>query len=341
MASVPVVALDARLTRQMSAGMKTYAVQLAELLPIAAPDLQFVAFTRGGNFGWEEQVRLPLRIRAARANLTHYLSLYAPLLAPQPFVVTVHDLIHLRFPKYFKAKIRPYYLTAVRCLCARAARVITDDERTVGDLERFLGVDPSKVRVIPLGAANRYFSPVQPHLAQRPYLLYAGNHRAHKDLPTLLRAWASLPSALAIDLYLTGSSVPEAGAQYSRENGAIVMLGEVSEADLASYYAGAAALVHPALCEGFGLPMLEAMACGCPVVACEDALPTALRPAALTFPARDASAARDALVRLLGDRALRARLADAGQAQAAPLTWERCARETAQVYRDVLMEERA
>lgn len=334
------VALDARLTRQMSVGMKAYALELAERLPRVAPDLQFAVFRDGSNFGWDEQVRLPLAIRRARADVAHFLSLYTPAFPPRPYVVTIHDLIHLRFPEYFKSKVGPYYRTVVRLVCARAARVITDDDRTVADLQRFLGVDPSRVRVIPLGADDRYFAPVEPMPAHRPYILYAGNHRPHKDLATMFAAWSGLPGELALDLYVTGSDDFGDAAKYARERGRIVALGDVPADALASYYAGAAALVHPALCEGFGLPMLEAMAVGCPVIACEDSIPGILRDVSVTFAPRDVSGARSAIARILSDDALRTRLKEEGRGRARAFTWDRCAAQTAQVYREIL-EERA
>lgn len=334
---VPKIALDARLTRQMSVGMQAYARELAARLPRIAPDLQFEVFTHGKNFGWDEQVRLPAAIRRARPDLVHCLSLYTPLFPPRPYVVTIHDLIHLRFPQYFKSKVGPYYQTHVRFVCARASRIITDDERTIVDLQRFLGVDASRVRVVPLGVDDEYLREHSPRAAERPYILYAGNHRPHKDLATLFEAWAALPEELPLDLYVTGEDdFGELRARFSRQNGRALALGDVSASGLASLYAGARALVHPALCEGFGLPMLEAMACGCPVVACEDAVPGVLREASLRFPARDVRAARDALVRLFEDEGLRAALVNDGKARARALTWDRCAGRTAEVYREVL-----
>ncbi|MEO6834525.1 MAG: hypothetical protein ABI231_01270, partial [Candidatus Tumulicola sp.] len=95
------------MTRQLSVGMKAYVAQLAARLPRVAPEYAYVGFSAGGNFGWGEQVGLPLAIRAARLDLVHFLSPYAPLVVPVASIVTIHDLIHLRFPQYFKAKVRP------------------------------------------------------------------------------------------------------------------------------------------------------------------------------------------------------------------------------------------
>ncbi len=331
------VGLDARLTRQMSLGMKTYVRELVARLPRVAPEYSYVPLSEGGNFGWSEQIRLPSAIRRARVDLVHFMSQYAPLNLPPRFVITIHDLIHLRFPQYFKAKVGPYYRTVVRWACARAKRVITDDARTVDDLAEFLRVDRAKVRVIPLGVAERFLEPVEAFVGERPFLLYVGNHREHKDLATLFEAWSSLAERWNVDLYVTGPD--DFGGELQRRathSRAIVALGDVPAERLARYYAGARAFVQPALREGFGLPMLEAMAAGCPVIACRDAVPRPLEEAARSFPARDAGALRLELERLLADEGLRSRAINSGREVARRLSWDHCARATADVYREVL-----
>ncbi|MHB8461679.1 MAG: glycosyltransferase family 4 protein [Vulcanimicrobiaceae bacterium] len=335
------IALDARMTRQMSVGMKTYARELVARLPVVAPEFSYVTFDRGANFGFDEQFLLPLSISRARPSLTHYLSLYMPFFAPSPFVVTIHDLIHLRFPDMHKRRVAPYYSTVVRAACSRAARVITDDERTIEDLQRFLHVDPRKVRVIALGVEECFLQPVLPLDAPRPYVLNVGNHREHKDLATLLDAWSSLPERVELDLYFTGPN--DFGGELERRSTPhrqARSLGDVDNQTLARLYAGAFALVHPALLEGFGLPMLEAMAVGCPVLACTDAVPSVLRPDTLTFAPRDHDTLRGLLLELLADAGLRRGLAERGRARARVLTWDRCARTTADLYAEVLTNHR-
>ncbi|HLX25387.1 MAG TPA: glycosyltransferase family 1 protein [Candidatus Cybelea sp.] len=319
--------------------MKTYADELALRLPRVAPEFVFCAFSRGKNFGFEEQVKLPLAMARSRLDLVHFMSLYVPVISPVRSVVTIHDLIHLRFPQYFKSKVGPYYKTVVRLACARAKRVITDDERTIEDLQTFLGVKPAKVRVVALGVEERFFQPAEPYAAPRPYLLYVGNHRHHKDLATLFTAWSSLPPERAVDLYVTGPD--DFDGELERRRTAtrqIVALGDVPGDQLPSYYAGARALVQPAMREGFGLPMLEAMAAGCPVIASEDAAPRVLEPAALTFTTGNAAELKAILEDVLADEGLRARFVNLGRRIAEPLTWDRCARATADVYAEVLEE---
>jgi glycosyltransferase involved in cell wall biosynthesis len=317
--------------------MKTYVRELVARLPRVAPEFAYATFSRGANFDWSEQVSLPRAIREANLDAVHFLSQYVPLLLPRRFVVTIHDLIHLRFPKYFKATVGPYYATVVRYACSRAARVITDDPRTVEDLEKFLGVRRTKVRVIPLGVSERYFAPTQPYRAERPYVLYVGNHRRHKDLPTLFEAWSKIPASLPLDLYVTGPD--DFGGELQRRTVAlrgIVALGDVSTEQLIAYYAGARALVQPAWREGFGLPMLEAMAAGCPVIASSEAVPAPLKRAALTFAAGNVAELRAKLEALSNDEGLRERTINLGREAARELTWDRCARATADVYREVL-----
>lgn len=335
------IALDGRMTRQMSVGMKTYARELMARLPHVAPEFSYVTFERGSNFGIDEQIRLPVSIARSRPSLTHYLSLYMPLFVPSPFVVTIHDLIHLRFPEMHKRRVVPYYATVVRRACARAARIITDDERTIEDLERYLHVDPHKVRVVPLGIEERFLASAIPFVAPRPYLLNVGNHREHKDLMTLLRAWSSLPERIKLDLYFTGPDDFDGELERcSNEHRQAKAIGDVDPDALAALYAGAFALVHPALLEGFGLPMLEAMAMGCPVIACRDAVPAVLAPDALIFAARDHTTLRDSIVRLYDDAGLVAQLREAGMRRARSLTWARCARGTADIYTEVLEDPR-
>jgi glycosyltransferase involved in cell wall biosynthesis len=208
----------------------------------------------------------------------------------------------------------------------------------VEDLKRFLGVAREKVRVIALGCDEVYLREIEPLHAEHPFFLYAGNHRQHKDLPTLLAAWAALPAHVHADLYLTGEDDVPAEQRVARTLGKVRFLGDVATEELARLYRSCVALVHPALCEGFGLPMLEAGAAGAAVLACEDAVPTVLRPHVEAFAARDVAGLRALMERALAEdprvRVRRAALREAARG----LTWDRCALAAAEVYREVLAE---
>lgn len=335
------VGLDVRAGRRISVGMATYIREVSSRLPRVAPDFDYREYDQGQNLGLTEQFVLPLQMRRDRIELAHFMAHYVPAFAGGKFVFTIHDLIHLRFKQYFRAYIGPYYMTVVRRACRKAVRIITSDEKTIDDLVYYYQVDPQKICVIPLAPRERFLRPVQPYRSARPYLLNVGNHREHKDMPTLLSAWASLPPTYEVDLYFTGPD--DFGGELQRlstDRRRAIALGDVSDDELAAYYAGAAALVHPALLEGFGLPFVEGMVCGCPVIATDESLPGVLRGAALTFPARSVEAAREAITRLLDDADLRNALVSEGQSRARALTWDLCAQRTAQVYRDVFEEAR-
>jgi glycosyltransferase involved in cell wall biosynthesis len=330
------VAFDARMTSHMSAGMALYVRKLVELLPRVAPDLRFAFIGGGDNFDLAEQLALPLTIARTRPRLVHVPTPFVPLIVPAPLVVTIHDLIDLHYPQFGKRKVVPYYRYGVGPVARRARAVITDDEATAVDLERFLGVAPARVRVVALGVDL----PVAPAFARHgaaPYFLYVGNHRGHKDLGTLVRAWASLPEPLEVDLLMTGSDdVGSNFAGLTRSRGKLIFTGDVGEPELAELYRGARAYVHPALREGFGLPMLEAMRAGVPVIAARTALPRALAPHALPFTPGDWAGLAEILVRVLSEPERFAQLGSAGEAATRELTWERTARATAAVYRELL-----
>ncbi|HVA37104.1 MAG TPA: glycosyltransferase family 1 protein [Candidatus Dormibacteraeota bacterium] len=356
----PVVVLDARITRRCSVGMRHYIRELAARVPRVAPDLKVVVIANGsieteaevvgvggGNFGITEELVVPLTARGLGASLMHHLSLYAPYEPGVPFLITIHDLIHLEFPEQFKPTIRAYYRLFTRRHAARARRVVTDDEATVSGLGRYLGAPRERVAVIPLGVDDAMLQLAerpQPDEAarlralgvgERSFLFYAGNHRKHKNLTTLFEAWRGLPC----DLVITGhDDFPGGLGQYAHEGNRVVAVGDVDRGLLAALYRRAGAYVHPALVEGFGLPMVEAMAFGTPVVAAERSIPEPLRAAALAFPALDAAALRRQAQRALSDEFLRIRLRQSGMAIARGLTWERTAEATAALYRTVLKE---
>jgi glycosyltransferase involved in cell wall biosynthesis len=329
----PDVALDIRETSHLSAGMRAYVRALREFLPLVAPDLAVVHVGAGDNFDLAEQVGIPFALLRRRPRLAHIPSPYVPRWIPAPYVVTVHDVIDLEFPQHAKRKVGPYWRHLVAPVLRGARAVIVDDERTVALLPRYTGVDPARVRVIPLGVDAPDPLPL-PVTGGRPYLFYAGNQRPHKDLPTLLRAWRALPDALVVDLVLTG---PENAAlrALGRPGGALVFAGDLDEAALWTRHRGAAAYVHPALREGFGLPLLEALRAGTPVIAADAAVPRILAGDVTTYPAGDVDALTAALTAVLTDPLARERAA-AARTRTLHYTWARTVAATAALYRELL-----
>lgn len=328
------IALDVRETSHMSAGMLAYVRALRWWLPRVAPDLRLVEFGSGDNFDPAEQLVMPLALARLRPRLVHFPTPFVPRVVSAPHVVTVHDVIDLEFPQYAKRKVGPYWRHVAGPVLRSARAVVTDDDATVELLERFLRVDPARVRVVPLGVDAPEPMP-DPVVRPRPYLFYAGNHRPHKDLATLVAAWASLPDRDAVDLILTGPEEPALRA-VRHAQGELIFAGECSTEDVWRYHRGAIAYVHPALREGFGLPLLEALRAGTPVIASDGATPAVLAPYVHRYAAHDVVALRAFLLRAVEQPESFAATAASARAATAHLTWERTVRATAGVYRDVL-----
>lgn len=349
--SRPLIALDARITRHVSTGMKRYVGQLVKRLPAAAPDLEFAVIDDGeldaSNASWGEWVTLPRLIERKGATLAHYMTIYAPRWSKTPYVYTVHDLIHRRFPGHASWKIPPYYALLVGPVARNARAVITDARATVGDLATYLGVKGDSVRVVPLGVDGLYLLDDEGRRLRggrarerfglsRPFFVYAGNHRRHKNLETLAAAWQR--TDFACDLVITEDG-PFAFDidRYAKADGRIVRLGYIAEDVLVDLYAGCTGSVQPALSEGFGLAVIESMAAGAPVVIADTpALVEVAAEAALRFHPLDAESLARELSRLYRDEALCERLRAAGRARAAQYSWDATARLTADVYREAL-----
>ena len=361
------IGLDARLTRQMSVGMKAYVKELVARFPTQAPDLEFVVFTNepqivsgknmqavhlnkaesiNGSIG--EQFLLRRTLRSQPIDLLHCMSIYASRFTSHPYVYTIHDLIHLRFPQYFSWKVPPYYRLVVRPLARAATFVLTDAAATIADLHQFLGVNPEHVRVVPLGVSEKFSidNEQREQLAARararfdltrPYFLYTGNHRPHKNLQTLYTAWHDLVSH-ACDLVITEEgSFAATIEEPAKATGTLRLTGHVSADDLVSLYAGCAALVQPSLYEGFGLSVLEGMACGAPVIVAQTpALLEVGSVAVSSFTPTDPAMLARLMDAVLSDAALAATMRANGRERVRSLTWDATARGTAAVYREAL-----
>jgi glycosyltransferase involved in cell wall biosynthesis len=330
------VAIDARITPRMSAGMRAYVRALLDGVPRVAPDIRLHPVGSGLNFGFAEQFGLPAEIDRLAPALTHYPTVFVPLRRRRPYVAMVHDLIHLQFPQFFSPLTSVFYELVARPMLTGAKLLLMSDERTALACETLLGVPRERCRIVPLGYDPALLLPGPPVAAPRPFLFYAGNHRPHKNLATLFDAWAGLPDAIELDLVLTGDADPAVPARYRRRAGEVRYAGLLGEPELAAHYRSAVAYVHPALAEGFGLPMLEATVVGTPVIAAASCLPSILAPYAVTFGAHDALTLRAALADVVADPAPYRRRAAEGSTALRAYTWDRFAAATAAVYREAV-----
>jgi glycosyltransferase involved in cell wall biosynthesis len=281
---------------------------------------------------------------------------------PYPSVATVHDVWPFASPAEDLRKRRKEQ-TPFRTTAARAAVIINDSAFSRSEIIRYLDVRAAQVRVVPLGTEDSLqgarAAPEPPLLldgASR-YVLFVGESEPRKDLATLQAAMRALPDALRMTTGLViagkpGRALASLGRiesarhgrksthvlRFERSDGTpVIVTGEVSDAMLQSLYAGATALAFPSRYEGFGLPVLEAMAQGVPVVAADaTSVPEVAADAALYFAPGDWGGLAGALARIISDPALAAQLRAAGLERAAQLTWDRCARETLEIFREVV-----
>jgi alpha-1,3-rhamnosyl/mannosyltransferase len=280
----------------------------------------------------------------------YYLMPYRPGV---PTLLTCYDLIPLVCPHYFSPAQRLIYRLANWLALSVARVVLVISEATKADLVRHFRVDPRKVVVTPL-AADPHFKPQPPAaiagLRQKyalpdRYVLYFGSNKPHKNLVRLVEAWKIVEGraqSAGCRLVIAGAwdmRYPEAleRAKALGLGERVVFLGPVAEAELPALYAGAELFVFPSLYEGFGLPVLEAMACGTPVVCSNrSSLPEVTGDAALLVDPHDVGALAAAIGQAMGDAELRRILREKGLAQAVRFSWERTAQATLAIYQEVL-----
>ena len=291
-----------------------------------------------------------------------------PLAGAPPSVVTIHDLGYLAFPQAHTARRRLELHLTTRWSLRAARRVIAISRATKDDLVRHYGADPARIAVVHHGLSAGFRPSDDPaalarHGLERPYFLYVGTLQPRKNLERLIEAYATAaqllgnavaagggpapgrperipgpgPSAPWPQLAIAGrrgwlSQAIERRAAQLGVADSVRFLGYVDDGDLPALLSGATAFLFPSLYEGFGMPVLEAMACGAPVLtSTTSALPEVAGDAALLVDPADTAAIARGIARLAADPGLRADLRARGLARAARFTWERCARETREV----------
>lgn len=351
-----------------AAGVNTYMRNLLARLPVAAPENEYVTFYGRGvrlpagtrsaaapmsttnpivRIAWE-QLGFPVQASREHLDVVHGTVNVIPEGVRGPSVVTVHDLSFLRHPERLSRKRKVYLDLAVKRSARRAARVIAVSASTRDDLVELLHIPERQIEVIPLGV-DPSFTPDagtsrhQHPLAGRPYILHVGTLEPRKNLDVLIRAYALLRQRLALPhaLALVGAR----GWAYSGLFDLVADLGleedvrfvdYVGPGDLPTWYTDADLFAYPSVYEGFGLPVLEAMACGLPVITTDSSsLRELAAEAALLVEPGSSEALEEAMARLLEDRALHDGLRDKGLARAAEYSWDVTARRTADVYEAV------
>lgn len=300
-------------------------------------------------FSLRQQWAIPRILRRLRADLYHtpyYLMPYRPGV---PTILTVNDVIPLLFPEHVSVRARWLFRWTMALALRSATHVIAISRTTQGDLQTAFRIVSERVTVIP-DAPDPVFYPrsaAETESVRRKYnlpekfVLYVGSNKPHKNLVRLMEAWSRLTShGSRFTLAIAGvwdPRYPDARLRAERLGLRNVRwLGPVPEADLPALYTAATLFVFPSLYEGFGLPVLEAMACGVPVI-CSDtsSLPEVVGNAALLVDPADGQALASAIAGLLGDEARREAMKAKGLQQAAGFSWERTAAMTLGIYREV------
>lgn len=371
------IGVDGRAFSSPAGGVRRYVWEIYGALPQVAPDVDVIGIGAAHgdalptgvtghparafptNLGWMA-LSIPLAARGARLDVFHAPAYTAPLWGVHPQAVTIHDVSYERKPEwnaYKNDRARRFFY---RRSALSADQIITDSAFSRSEITAAYGIPAERISVVPLAAAEKFapgtFDPAKaPAGVRQPYALHVGDLHMRRNLPTALEAVLSLRSSgfrlQAEDQTLTfvcagiDRGVGEAlstRAAAAGDPGALILTGAVSEDVLVNLYRGASMLLYPSRYEGFGLPVLEAMRCGVPVIAAHAAsVPEIVGDAGILIEdPLDVPAWQAAIRRLLTDRAMAARLREAGLARAAGYSWARTAKDTIAVLRQCARQAR-
>jgi glycosyltransferase involved in cell wall biosynthesis len=368
------IAIDVRKLRDY--GIGTYVRNLLRHLSRIDSSTEYVLFCRPGDvasvaelgenfravpeharaYSFREQVRVPLDLRRERIDLFHAPHYVLPALTPCRAIVTIHDCIHLRFPQYLPSRLAYAYARSSLWIAShRSSRILTVSEASKRDILRYFSVSDAKIDVIYNAIDERFGEePPEDEVARvreryqlnDPFVLYAGNIKPHKNLERLIEAFHTLRRGGLehVKMLIIGDEISKyatlrrAVHKYKLHQH-VRFFGFVPDKTLAVLYRLAAVFVFPSLYEGFGLPPLEAMASGTPVITSNlSSLPEVVGDAALLIDPYEPDAIADAMRRVLTEPSLRDDLRERGLKRVREFSWERSIRRVRQIYEEVLSD---
>ncbi len=359
------IGVDIQATVGRATGLGTFTANLAgELRAIekASCDLSFLFYQDPQGTDWRtprrlfwENVEIPRKARRDGVDLLHIPAFAAPAIKPPKMVVTVHDLIGMLFPNQIGWVSRFYWGKWLPWTVRRADRIIADSKNTQKDLIRCLGVPAGKIRVVyPSGhegfsrdAAPEAVCAVKTRLRIRGrYFLFVGTLEPRKNLSGAIRAFSEFLRGTGreddFQMVIVGSKSFAHGRFFKAigevaGSNNLLFTDYISREDLKALYCGATALVYPSFYEGFGIPVLEAMACGAPVIAsAASSVPEVAGDAAMLVDPNDVPAIARAMTEIASQEALRREMIAKGLRQIEKFSWKKTAAETVDVYRELL-----
>jgi glycosyltransferase involved in cell wall biosynthesis len=352
------IAFDGTVLHGRKSGVGYYCEELLKAMLASDHEDQFHVFSHlplnlhfppaNGNLRFTNSVHFPIRavylhallpkvLNKVQPDICHYTNFLAPVFEDRPYVVTIHDMGLETLRDAHPLTKRLYTKRLIPRVARKARLIITNSDFSKSEIVRCLGIPEDRVRVTPL-AAGPEFKPVLVRPAA-PYFLYVGNLEPRKNLERLIEAFARIPQKdhqliIVGNRWYHGDDAEEK-ARTLGLNGRVRFLGYVPRADLPGLFSGATAFVYPSLLEGFGLPVIEAMACGAPVITSNNSSMKELgEGAAALIDPRDTREITEALARVAEDSAFRNDLSKKGLNRASQFSWERTAQLTLDIYRE-------
>ena len=338
-------------------GFATYVWNLLRALRSRYPSHEVIELScaRGPNWRlpnqlWWDQVRFPWRAWLSKADVIHVPAFSGAVVHRQPIVLTVHDLMYTKHPEWLPTqRARWYWGTWIPSTARRASAVVTPSEYTKRDLVELAHVSPDRVHVIPEAIDPLFLTPPSGEqirtstgrfVGETPYLLYVGSVDGRKDWRTLLQAFALLRTRMPEVRLVIAGHIIQGRSQIHEHIRAcnltdtVICTGYVDDAELTGLYAGASLFVYPSWFEGFGLPLLEAMAMGVPVISYRtSSIPEVVGDAAILIdPPFSCENLASAMEQVLTDRLYRSGLVEKGSRRVKQFSWDRVAEETMAVY---------
>jgi len=358
------IGIDMQSTVASKTGIGHYTSQLVKKL-ISIDRTNSYNFLRCNRF-WSERVprrliweniEIPRQAKQIKLDLLHVPGFASPYSCPCPIIVTVHDLIGMIFPKNLGLFSRFYWSKWLPFVVKRADVILASSENTKKDIQRLLGVNPENIKVVYLGVGKHFIPKKEKEISQvknkygisNDYVLHVGAVEPRKNIERLIVAFKKAKAKVGKDIKLVIAGKKEwayekvlSTIKKEALQNDVIFSGYIEDADLPAIYSGASVLAFPSLYEGFGLPLVEAMACGTPIVASNiSSVPEIAKEAAILVDPYNEEDLSEALVSVLSDQKLKDSLTQKGHKRVSEFSWDKTAQEVLKEYQNLFQKRSA